>query len=914
MISFTQLDTKGNANGKAIVSYLMATEELVGYFAGVENDTCQRWWGKGHVALGLEGQDVTKEVMAKLCQGFAPDGKKLCRNAGAQPREKIIIDKDGNEIVSLVGGRRVGVDLTFSPPKDYSIAFALGSSEERGMILDSHRRAVGVVMDEIERLVETRLGAGGRDHHEVQGLLASMHDHLCNRDLEPDIHTHCLLYNLALGEDGKWRTFDAEEITRYRVSLDAIYQSEFSCNLQEHGFVMDQVIETDKWGEVKRSRIRGVSDELIDAFSQRRQAILAFAEEHGVSTQQAAMATRKHKDEPSFEEMRSTWKEVAEGIDPKLLHTSFRKDVDRTKEPVVLPKLSVDELARGLHDTDELTGEAKKRKKSQKHETGAGEALVTEKDMWLLLARENIGEVRLQDIKDMTHQFIIEAGLEKKESLQQADEDKGKRVARKYREPRYQAPSLADKERYIVERAVLSTGEDHLKLAKTSLDDAVAQYEQEKGFQLSKEQKKSLEHITLESGGIAVVQGFAGTGKTTVAEVYKKAFEKEGYSLIGVAVSSKAAQKLQEESKMPSQSMTATLMQLEKGELTLNHKCVVVVDEAGMMGTSHMVGIMKHCEKAGAKLVVQGDDKQLQAVQAGNALALVKDTIGASILKDVRRQNRVEDREITLMHYSAKDGPLSRREQYEKGSQIVERFQEEGYLKGFETLDDAKKQLAKEYMADTRKPDQKIILTHTNDDARSLNLAIRDELKQKGELARYDFNVKCYHKKQWVDREFAVGDSIRFLARDNDLGVVNNSEGKILKIKTNYAGSLDITVETDTGRKVTVDTMFYNAIDHNYAVTVHKSQGQTKDSVYHLVNIGMSDAQSSLVAFSRMKESYKAYAMHSDIERMSMAIGRDRVKENALGKHTEEFKQVRSSAEQTLAKTQERRWGQSQSM
>src|SRR5690606_34336633 len=112
-----------------------------------------------------------------------------------------------------------------------------------------------------------------------------------------------------------------------------------------------------------------------------------------------------------------------------------------------------------------------------------------------------------------------------------------KRLARKHREARYQAPSLADKERYIIERALESVGEEQLKLDPQSLETAMAQYEAQKGFKLSKEQREALEYVTHGSGGVAVIQGYAGTGKTTVAEVFKKAFEEEGYTLFGVAVS-----------------------------------------------------------------------------------------------------------------------------------------------------------------------------------------------------------------------------------------------------------------------------------------------------------------------------------------------------------------------------------------
>src|SRR5690606_15995422 len=151
------------------------------------------------------------------------------------------------------------------------------------------------------------------------------------------------------------------------------------------------------------------------------------------------------------------------------------------------------------------------------------------------------------------------------------------------------------------------------------------------------------------------------------------------------------------------------------------------------------------------------------AVQAGNALTLLKQTIGASVLKDVRRQKRVEDREITKAWYSEHDGVRSKREERLIGQEIFDRFIKAGYLKPYNLLDEAKQGLAKDYLADKRSPEEKIILTHKWDDARSLNKAIRSELKQKGVLAKHDFEMKCYHRGKWVDREFSQGDHIRFM-------------------------------------------------------------------------------------------------------------------------------------------------------
>ncbi|HID9426656.1 TPA: relaxase domain-containing protein [Stenotrophomonas maltophilia] len=113
------------------------------------------------------------------------------------------------------GGHRVGFDLTISAPGDVSVAFALADDREKLAILEAHRQACAVAMRYIESKVETRRGEAGVDVIGTAGLVWTAADHVSNRNVEPDLHTHHLVYGISRGEDGRWGTYDAIEIYRH---------------------------------------------------------------------------------------------------------------------------------------------------------------------------------------------------------------------------------------------------------------------------------------------------------------------------------------------------------------------------------------------------------------------------------------------------------------------------------------------------------------------------------------------------------------------------------------------------------------------------------------------------------------------------------------------------------------------------
>jgi len=168
---------------------------------------------------------------------------------------------------------------------------------------------------------------------------------------------------------------------------------------------------------------------------------------------------------------------------------------------------------------------------------------------------------------------------------------------------------------------------------------------------------------------------------------------------------------------------------------------------------------------------------------------------------------------------------------------------------------------------------------------------VRAAMKATGELGAQDVEFKARDGKHWKQMSLAEGDLIKFTTRDDNLGVINGTQARVEKVKQacEKGGGFDITVRVESdikeedGRTFTFNTYEYNALTHRYANTVHAAQGQGKKEIYHLLNTGMADNQSTLVAFTRLTSGhYKLYGTGDDIENLSERLGLDRLKGNAV--------------------------------
>lgn len=847
MMSLHMLSHTGHSkkNGAAVLEYLKATE----YYVDAKGSTLSssRWWGNGAHALGLSGVVDAKD-MDQLARGFAPDGDtKLVQNAG----------KDSH---------RVGCDATFSAPKSVSLLYAAGNDEQREQLRQAQTAAVNAALGYLQSRVETRRGKGGQEHVDVDGLLVSQHMHFGSRALDCQLHTHCLIYNVALGQDGKWGALDNHEISRNIRSAGALYRAELAHQLQQLEFGIEQQREVDsnerETGQVY-FEVVGVDAALCERMSKRRQAIEAYAQEHGVSFDEACLITRPSKNEPSYEELTKEWeRQLAQ---------------ERARHPNVFQ--NVDDL-RGLDNKLEPEAATRGQILDRLHATNA---VFSTPELVERLALESVGRKGASEILADMEAFQRQTDLHRIGGLEQGG-GVHHSAARKHREHRYSADWMVAMEQEVNDRALARQGEQGVRIEPEALDAAVQRYEAKHGFSLSDEQKAAAKFIACETGGLACLTGRAGTGKTTVSAVWIDALQTEGRNVIGCSTSWAAAKKLEAEAGIPSFATTKLLGDLDTGDVTLSQRDVVVLDEAGMVGTPTLVALQRHCDKAGAKLVCQGDNLQLQPIEAGSPFRAAIEAVGDKKLTEIRRQRDKEDRKTADLFYErGSDHSLG------LGRKIYERLEKNGHLVACEKQKEALQRLADDYVASPQPASEKLVIAGQRSEVGALNRAIRERLVQRGEVGHQSQVFRANNGRSFEQLPVALGDRVRFGKRDKDMQISNGDSGVVTDVRTTAKGSLILAVRLESdipgehGRIVRFDTGSYNHLTHAYAMTVHKSQGQGKQQVFHLANPAMADNQSSLVAFTRSKAKggYKLYGTREDLEELRKKLGMERLKENA---------------------------------
>lgn len=398
------------------------------------------------------------------------------------------------------------------------------------------------------------------------------------------------------------------------------------------------------------------------------------------------------------------------------------------------------------------------------------------------------------------------------------------------------------------------------------------------GFKLGSQQEAALAHITGEKD-IAIVVGYAGTGKSAMLGVARDEWERAGYQVRGAALSGIAAEGLEGGSGIASRTIASMEYQWEQGREQLGPRDVLVIDEAGMIGTRQMERVLSHAERAGAKVVLVGDAEQLQAIEAGAAFRSLAERHGAAEINEVRRQHEDWQKDATRALATGRTG------------EAIHAYEQHGMVHAAETREQARAELIDTWDAQrVADPDKtRIILTHTNAEVRDLNLAARDRLRDAGELGQ-DVAVSAERGA----REFASGDRIMFLKNERGLGVKNGTLGKVERVSPD-----SMAVRLDDGRRIAFDLKDYAHVDHGYAATIHKSQGVTVDQGHVLATPGM-DRHSAYVALSRHRDGVQFHYGRddfADVSRLVRTLGRERAKDMASDYSRDPEQDVRAFAD-----------------
>lgn len=431
-----------------------------------------------------------------------------------------------------------------------------------------------------------------------------------------------------------------------------------------------------------------------------------------------------------------------------------------------------------------------------------------------------------------------------------------------------------------LERATAALAErDRYRIREATLERALAAAA-ERGLTLSGEQRIAFQHVT-DGRDIASIVGYAGTGKSALLGVAREAWQESGYRVQGLALSGIAAENLESGSGIGSRTIASLEHQWSQGRELLSSRDVLVIDEAGMIGSRQMERIVSEAERRGAKLVLVGDPEQLQAVEAGAAFRSIAEQHGAVEVTQVRRQHEHWQRDATRQLATGRT------------AEAVQAYEQRGMVHAAPTREGARADLIEQWDWDRKANPgaSSLILSHTRDEVQQLNQLARDRLRQSAELGE-----EVTIRTERGERAFAPGDRIMFLKNERGFGVKNGSVGRVESIS-----SARMAVLLDDGRSIAFDLKDYSQVDHGYAATIHKAQGVTIDRAHVLATPGL-DRHAAYVALSRHRDTMHLHYGDDDFTdqgKLIQTLSRDRPKDMASD-HSRDFadrREIRVPAE-----------------
>ena len=294
---------------------------------------------------------------------------------------------------------------------------------------------------------------------------------------------------------------------------------------------------------------------------------------------------------------------------------------------------------------------------------------------------------------------------------------------------------------------------------------------------------------------------------------------------------------------------------------SLDAQTVVVVDEAGMVDSRKLAAVIDATRAAGAKLVLVGDHRQLQPVEAGGLFRALAERIETANLNEIRRQAAPWAREAV---HAVAEG---------RAGEALQAYDERGLLHVGETKAETVEALVSAWAEAGRDHPaaSRLMLAGERADVRALNHQAREHLQQTGHLGQGQ-KIDTAHGP----REFAVGDRVVCTRNSTPYGVKNGQLGTLEGIESRRDGAL-LRVRLDEGGRVaTLPTARYPHLDHGYALTTHKAQGATVDRAFVLAGGNLANRELGLVQLSRHRQDAQVFVDRGFYEHERREHGPDR--------------------------------------
>jgi hypothetical protein len=789
------------------------------------------------------------------------------------------------------------VDLTFSADKSLSVAWALAPTEgERTALLDIHRHAVADTM----AYAETHLGfASNRaaglyavepgtlgwisfqhytarpavdiERRDKQGRAYTDIREVPLQTADPQLHTHVTVFNSVLTDSGRIGAVDLDRLAGRVKELGAVYHAKIAARARQLG------IETVLDERTGAARLADLPHSVRELFSKRtieaQEAARDFAASRDIDWDAITAEQKIALLKAGAAETRQAKKETAEGLEQK-------SDFAVWHEQAVAASYRHRSVLRPDQVTPALTAE-------ERHETAYRAALP-------LLDGELSRRAVLdgQELREIAARALIVAGIG-----EHPGEDIGA-VMKSFRERGVVQDSqqvallwgrgapLRGKERWSVTTALHADQEHELiRLARTaSLDFSAALpaaqigrateafLERNPAIDSAAEQWQAQRAMMtkLAAGGrLGVAIGVAGAGKSTALAPLVDAWKADGREVFGITLAWRQAADLRSAGIAERASVAAFLKRVETGRYALDRNSVVVVDEVGLLGTRQMLDLLRLQERTGAQIVMVGDPKQCQSIEAGPVIDLLRRAVGAEAIPEILtsiRQRTEREREITSLFRAGRAPEALEMKQQDGTAELV--------AGGRQATVQRVAQLWRERLEVNRAdPEFKLTVSApTNADAREIGAAIRAERRRAGELGDDTKILDATDRHGDTYRlALAIGDRVRLYDRVHDARVpgrktVLANNGEVVEIRQLTDNGM--IVRNDAGveglvawRKIQAHKDAPVRLTYGYAMTVDTAQGSTATEHIH-----------ALPAGSHAIHGFKAYTAASRHERTTWIV------------------------------------------
>ncbi len=789
-----------------VAQYYLAQSE---YYLGGKEPT-GRWMAAGRGLAVSAGASVAR-------------GDFECLHAG--------LDTSGHSLIANDGGRLAhvgGYDVTFSAPKSLSVLWALAGDDLRKQLEDIQDAAVKSATELLNgEAAFCRRGHNGVEIEKV-ALTAAAFQHGEARPAlhddgatfaDPALHTHLVVLNLAQRSDGSYGRLDGRPIFAWKMAAGAVYHQALAAGLLARGFRIDVT------GSNGIFEVAGVDPALCRYFSARRIEIENELAAVGLETSDApalaaakARVTRKSKALDGGTDQHVIWAERAASLGYSPEHI-----VEQAFSAGAEPRVALEDVEQGAA-IDAILRDLTERK-----------SVFEERQLVAAIATACVGldtPLSVQQLIDALRAdgAVVELGRDR------------------WGHAIFSTPDTIALESDLYLRAERLASMDVTAPTATSIASLLGQ------ANLNEEQNAAAS-LACGSRGIVIVEGAPGVGKTTLLSPVAAAWASEGWRVIGASTAWKIAHQLQDDLGIEARALDSWLARAEHGSQPfLTDKTLLIIDEIGLITAQQMNRLLSEMEVArlsGHQVALRmvGDRKQLQPI-GGPGLRIVAAAIGTQRVDVIVRQHEAWARDVVTAFGQG------------NAAQALEGLDQHGCIHvcsgpaaTINSLVDAWDDWRKGASGNAG-----LLIAKTNAQVLALNKAARQRLRDAGEIAMSDAAsldaVTASGNDHTID--LAQGDAVRFLCRNDDLGIINGTLGKVERIDLASDGQVRLQVRVgDRAIHLSAadiaDERGRARMAHAYATTCYGSQGLTTTRAFVLADPFM-DRHDIHVAASRARE------------------------------------------------------------